>query len=109
MLKLLLTARIRRNSEDSASCDQVGSPDQATLFCYVYTSYKIPRTSISYMIKPVPSVPGASLLVSSVGDRDRDRLRKDRSSPRLFGWKIMKSRRRSRSLIEIECGVDLDL
>ena len=40
-------------------------------------------------------------LSTCVRDRDRDRLRKDRSSPRLSGSKIEKVRRRSRSLIEI--------
>ena len=48
---------------------------------------------------------------SSVGDRDRDRdrLREDRSSPRLCGSTIGKNWRRSRYLIEIRKDRDLDL
>ena len=45
--------------------------------------------------------PSMTLLCSSVGDRDRDRLRKHRSSPRLAGSKIGEIRCRSRRLIEI--------
>ena len=60
------------------------------------------------MQKPTIGKPGFFIFyfcpadtADGVGDRDRDRLRKDRSSPRLSGSKIGKIRRRSRSLIEI--------
>lgn len=53
----------------------------------------------SLEIRPRPPLLG---IAASVGDRDRDRLRTDRSSPRLSASKIEKIWRRSRSVIEIE-------